>query len=191
MCLACFHVHHAISYEEGVYHTQSFYLLQLPNAFVSASVKPGNRNPIWSALPLETSVTQRWFGSSELENIPWTAFVNSPPSATAPNPMSANRVDLAADQASSAQNASSNSSRAASTNYHHPPPTRWLASYTALTVPANPPRCPADLEVTVLSPELDQDVTTLLNFSQNSATVSYSELVTGRQIQRPPGPNSF
>ncbi len=161
-------------------------ILQLPNAFTTASGEAWQQE-IQSGLvlPLDSTITQRWLWiNPELENIP-VDFIRELTAqlsyGTQPNVQQI-VVILAADQAQrSAQNALLKL-------IEEPPALTTLVLATTNPsglLPTLHSRCQlihldasANLETTSPSPELDQDVVTLLKFSQNSAAVSYSELVT-------------
>lgn len=161
-------------------------ILQLPNALATASAE------VWQqeiqtglSLPVAATSTQQWFWiNPELENIPVESvrqLTTQLSYGTQPH-VHQIVVILAADQAQrSAQNAL--------LKLIEEPP----AQTTLILATTNPSgllptlhsRCQLihlsttpDLEVTSQLPELEQDVATLLKFSQNSATVSYSELIT-------------
>lgn len=161
-------------------------ILQLPNEFVAAS------GSVWQqeiqanlTLPVESAERLQWFWiNPELENIPVDTvrqLTTQLSYGTQPN-VHQIVVILAADQAQrSAQNALLKL-------IEEPPAQTTLILATtnpSSLLPTLHSRCQliqlsynSDLDITTQLPELEQDVATLLKFSQNSAAVSYSDLIT-------------
>ena len=161
-------------------------ILQLPNEFVATS------GSVWQqeiqanlTLPVESAERLQWFWiNPELENIPVDMvrqLTTQLSYGTQPN-VHQIVVILAADQAQrSAQNAL--------LKLIEEPPTQTTlilaTTNPSSLLPTLHSRCQliqlnsnSDLDITTQLPELEQDVATLLKFSQNSATVSYSDLIT-------------
>lgn len=161
-------------------------ILQLPASFGVVGVEMWQSEIKTSlSLPLETSITQRWFWvNQELENIPVDRIreLTSQLSYGTQPDVRQIVVILAADQAQrSAQNALLKL-------IEEPPAQTTLILATTNPsglIPTLHSRCQLiqleptpDLEQAAETPELTQDVQTLSNFSKNAASASYSDLIT-------------